>query len=455
MSGLDRFRPSKNIPDEAKRSIADWLMNGTFSFNGNAYSPIQTTWATGDSVEIAGNFAGYAEQAYKANGIVFGCAVARMTLFTEARLLWQQLREGRPGSLFGTADLALLETPWPGATTGDLLGRMEQDVTIYGNFYGAVRGTGAKKQIKRLRPDWVGVLVDSPSGDPYDIDAEVIGYVYWPGGKNVATRANTVLLDRSEVVHYAPKPDPMRQHVGMSWLTPVIREIQADAGATGFKDQFFKNAATPNLAVSLDKEIAYDDFVRFVEQFDLNHKGVENAYKTLYLAGGADVTVIGQNMEQIDFRAVQGAGETRICMAAEVPPIIAGSSEGLNASTYSNYGMARRKFADHWARPAWRGAAAALSTALPPRPGARLWYDDRDISFLQEDAKDDAEIQAREAATIRTLIDGGYIAETVVAAVTSNDWTLLKHSGLNSVQLQPPGTEFKKPNTPPALPAAS
>jgi hypothetical protein len=38
---------------------------------------------------------------------------------------------------------------------------------------------------------------------------------------------------------------------------------------------------------------------------------------------------------------------------------------------------------------------------------SRLWYDDRDIPFLQEDEKDDADIQQVQAATIRTLVDSG------------------------------------------------
>jgi hypothetical protein len=36
-------------------------------------------------------------------------------------------------------------------------------------------------------------------------------------------------------------------------------------------------------------------------------------------------------------------------------------------------------------------------------PGAELWYDDRDIPALQEDLKDEAEIQQTQANAIRTL----------------------------------------------------
>ena len=222
--------------------------------------------------------------------------------------------------------------------------------------------------------------------------------------------------------------------------------------ATLHKGRFFDHAATPNLAVSLDKALTRDQYAEFVTAMS-EHEGVGNAYKTMWLGGGADVKVIGADLKQLDFKLTQGAGETRICAAGGVPPIIVGLSEGLSAATYSNYGMARRKFGDHWARPQWRAAAAALESVMSPKPGTRLWYDDRDISFLQEDRKDDAEIMRLRAVTVRNLLDAGYKPESVVAAVEAGDLTKLEHSGLYSVQLQRPGSAGPTIGTP-ADPAA-
>jgi hypothetical protein len=132
----------------------------------------------------------------------------------------------------------------------------------------------------------------------------------------------------------------------------------------------------------------------------------------------------------------QGHGETRICAAARIPPIIVGLSEGLEAATYSNYGQARRAFADGTMRPLWRGFAGALASIVKAEPAARLWFDTRDISFLQEDEKDAADIQAVDAQSVRTLVDGGFQPETVVKAVMAKDFGLLKHSGYYSIQLQ-------------------
>jgi hypothetical protein len=73
---------------------------------------------------IEANFQGYVQGAYKSNGVVFACMAARQLLFSEARFQFRQLRGGRPGDLFGSPELAILETPWTNGTTGDLLTRM-------------------------------------------------------------------------------------------------------------------------------------------------------------------------------------------------------------------------------------------------------------------------------------------------------------------------------------------
>jgi hypothetical protein len=122
----------------------------------------------------------------------------------------------------------------------------------------------------------------------------------------------------------------------------------------------------------------------------------------------------------------------------------------LQAATYSNYASARRMAADGLLHPLWVSAAGAIGKTMPVPGDAEFWYDSRDIPFLREDAKDDAEIKGREAATIRQLVDAGYKPDSIVAAIAGGDWNLLEHSGLYSVQLQPPGMQQTEPTATPA-----
>lgn len=174
------------------------------------------------------------------------------------------------------------------------------------------------------------------------------------------------------------------------------------------------------------------------------HGGTENAWKNLNLYPGADATVVGSNLKDIDFKNVRGGGETRIAAAAGVPPVIVGLSEGLAAATYSNYGQARRRLADGTAHPLWQNIAGSLERVVPPpSSSSRLWYDATDVPFLREDEADAANIAAVRASTVNTYVAAGFTPESAVQAVDAGDINLLVHTGLTSVQLLPPGTPTK------------
>lgn len=406
-----------------------------FKYAANNYL-LTGNGASGTTEQVEASFIGYVQGAYKSNGIVFAAMASRLMLFSEARFQFQRLRNGRPGDLFSTPALKLLENPWPNGTTGELLARMLQDADCSGNFFGVRE---SRTRARRLRPDWVDIVL---TADPREaVRSDVAGYIYYPGGKG--SGAEPVIYLPEEIVHWSPHPDPEAQYRGMSWMTPVLREIQADRLATTHKLKFFENGATLQSVVSLKETVTEEQFKRFIKVFNASHQGVENAYKNLVVGGGADVTLVGADMRQLDFRQTQGAGETRIAAAAGIHPVILGLSEGLSGSSLNqgNFNAARRLTADKGLRPLWRSACAALASIIDVPSDARLWFDDRDIAFLREDRKDLAEIQHSEADTIRTLVDGGWEPESVKAAVANQDWSLLKHTGLLSVQLQVPGQE--------------
>jgi len=407
--------------------VAEW-----FAYNGHQYPLGQLTQTLGQTGEtIPNNFEPIVSRAYYGNGIVFACQVARMLVFSQARFQYQQLRGGRPGDLFGLPELEVLNgTDW-------LLSRMEQDASLSGNAY--IRRT--KSGLTHMRPDWTTILLaERPEAAT---SRDVRGYLYWPEGPGGAADPVTYLAE--EVAHYAPIPDPLALYRGMSWLTPVLREIEADTDATKFKSSYWVNGATPNMVVSFDAERTLEQVREFRDLWNETHQGADNAFKTAFLGGGADVKPVGSSLEQADVKNVQGAGETRIAAAAGVPPVVVGLSESMQGSSLNagNYGMARRRFADGTLRPLWAKAAGALANIVSVPGDARLWYDDRHIDFLQEDRRDDAEILATQAQAIRALSDSGAEWDAVVDAVVSGDLARLKgnHSGLFSVQLQPPGFE--------------
>ena len=313
----------------APLSVDAWMQEW-MAYQGNAYGPLgqqqQQFLYTLKRQEPPDQFAATAQGWYRQNGVVFACANARMMLFSDARFQFRQVRNGRPGDLFGTAALELLETPWPNGTTGDLLARAIQNADLTGNFYAIKAGD----TLHLPNPAWVSIVLGSQMdvAKPADAyDATVIGYLYQPGGPR--SQKPPIMLPVGQVAHWAPIPDPQYRYRGMSWLTPVVRETMADQAMTDHRLQFFENAATPQMAVKTAPEVTQESFDRFRQRWKEELEGVGNAYRTVFLTPGADLTVIGKDLRQVDFKLVQGAGETRIAAAAGVPPIIVGLSEGL------------------------------------------------------------------------------------------------------------------------------
>jgi hypothetical protein len=431
-----------SLAGRARRSVRH--DGESHAFAGNVYygSPMVSAYRPNE--ESSGrDFANLIAGGYGGNSVIFACELTRLSIFSEARFQFRRSRYGKLGDLFGTQALEILERPWVNGVTGDLLARMLLDADFAGSSFVA-RPAERPDRLRRMRPDWVSIVLgsrDEPDRANLAMDADVLGYMYHPGGVDSGMGKVRVLL-ADEVSHFAPTPDPLATYRGMAWLTPVIREIEADSAATEHKLAFFRNGASPQVVVALGPSARPDQVTEFAAKMNAQHKGALNAYKTLYVGGGADVTVVGRDLRQLDFKVTQGAGETRIAAAAQVHPTIVGLSEGLAGSSLNagNFAAARRLVADKTIRPLWRNVCGALSTIVDVPSDAILWFDESNIAFLREDRKDAAEIQRIKASQLVEMVNHGWEWQSSLQAVVGENLSYAKHTGMLSVQLQPPLT---------------
>lgn len=447
--------------------ISDYLIPaGTFGYGGQRYpyglggSGLTQTLGGLRISEIANTLPGYAA-AVEGCPPAFAAQMVRASVLSQVRFTFRNLPSNRstPRRTFGTTALSVLEEPDTNITTGELVARMEWHEGLAGNAY-------VYRQPDRLmvlRPDWVGIVWGShrePDEPGFAIDRQLVGYVYQNGGLwSGGNKPTTILPD--EMCHWAPNPDPLMPGLGRSWITPAIRDIQGDRAASDHKLMFWANGATPNLVIKgiagpNGQPLTKTQFDEIVEMLEARHTGVANAFRTLYLTAGADATVVGSNFQQMDLKAIQGASETRIAFLSRVPAPLLGIAEGLAGSSLNagNFGMARRIFADSWVYPTLQDLCGALSTIVDVPRDAELWFDTTDMPILREDGKDSAEIEQIKATTITMYVREGFTAESAIAAVKGQDVTLLKHSGLTSVQLQEPGVTPPAATVPAKQPAA-
>lgn len=406
-----------------------------FQFDGTTYPFMRTSMGTLDEEAIGSTL----NHVAKSNGVVFALMLARLQVFSQARFQWTRFERGAPADLFGSESLRVLERPWPGGTTADLLARMEVDVTTAGNAYVRRVRRNGRDRLVVLRPQWMHVIMGSDTDEDHPAEAadvELLGYVYKPPSGPMES------FLPEEIAHYAPIPDPDAVFLGMSWITAAIKDVSGDNLMTDHKRAFLRHAATPNIIMKLDPQIGLAAAKEFKEFFDAQHQGALNAYKTLFVGGGADPQVVGKDFQQLEFAVTQGKAESRLASAAGVPPSWVGFSEGLQGSSLNagNFTAARRRFGDGTMQHLWMNVSASLEMIVaPPDAGAHLWFATKGIPFLRIDAKDAAEVQSLEAQTITTLVREGYTPESVKAAVQNHDWSLLVHTGRVSVQLQTPG----------------
>jgi len=376
---------------------------------------LTTSYGSPDREAILPQVAGWASDTYGSNSVVFSAILARMMLFAEAAL---KLQGKADKHLYTDQSLALLQEPFgDGTSTGELLVRMEQDVSLAGNAY--IWGVPGEDLLVRLRPDWttiVSELVQVPGGGAY---RRRLGYLVMPP-QGITGQGGNQYYPAEEVAHWAPIPDPQATFRGMSWLTPAYRDILGDQGMVTHKVKYLENAASPNLLIRYSQKLAPGTMDAVRERITARHGGAANAFKTLVLDQGADATVIGNSLQQMDFTDVGASGAERILSDSLVPGVLVGLEPLRGAGR--GYQESMQKFANLYGRPAWRSACGVLARFVPGLPaGARLWYDTADIAALQ-----DGELERGQAALVRgqallTCRQAGYTRESAVKFVESGD----------------------------------
>jgi hypothetical protein len=389
-------------------------------------------------------------QLHNRHPVISAAVIKRAALLSELWFQWESLVPADNGKLFGTGELAVLEQPNKSQTRPELLKLGE----YHGSYAGSAFFHRTGDQVRMLNPSWVSIVLGSdrsPDDAALQLDAEVVGYMFQPGGS--ATYGPPEFLPANEVAHWRPEPDPVAWWRGTSWVQSILAEWAIDVAATTHTLSYFEHAATPNLVFALDASVTQTQVETYAKMIAAGHGGAANAYKSIVLGGGADVKVVGADLAALDLKSVQGLTETRIAARSQVPAVILQIAEGMQGSALNsgNYSQTRRLWGDVWFTPAANGLCAALQRILTaPGPAVRLSFDRSKIMFLQDDRRDEADILAANANAIRQLVDAGYEPATAVDAVNTSDLTKLSHSGLYSVQLQPPGTTAKP--EPAALP---
>jgi phage portal protein BeeE len=380
---------------------------------------LTSTYGSSDREAVLPQVTAWAQQANASDSPVFSAILVRMMLLSEGRFIYQVKADKH---LYGNTSLSVLEKPWPDGTSGELIARCEQDASLAGNSY--TWAPPGEDVLIRLRPDWTTIVSELVPVDGGGWYRRKVGYWHEPP-KGTASQPAGFLAPAAEVAHWHPIPDPVAGFRGMSWLTPVMRDVEGDDAMARYKVRYLQNNATPNIVIKYAQKLQPGTVDSIRERMAARYGGPDNPGKTLVLDQGADLTLVGNSLAQMDFSNVTQAGIERILAPSGVPAMLIGLESIKGAG--KSYEDVIRRFADLTLRPLWRSLCAALEPLVAGMPaGARLWIDTGDIAALQEGEQVRAQVTLIRAQAALALIQAGATMESAVAAIEAGDMSQLQ-----------------------------
>ena len=234
-------------------------------------------------------------------------------------------------------------------------------------------------------------------------------------------------VDTRNVVHFRDGIDPLNPRKGLSKLASLFREIFTDDEAANFTAVLLKNFAVPGVILApsntggplgkVDPEAVKK---KYIETFGGDDRG-----GVMAMSSPTEVKVLSWSPQQMNLRELRRIPEERITAVLGVSAIVAGLGAGLDRSTFTNFGEARRAAYQESIIPLQRLLAADLEVQLLVE-FADLDSDPLDIDFdtskasALQDALDAVWRRMQEAAT-KGLITRAAFKQGTGQPVTDQD----------------------------------
>jgi len=209
---------------------------------------------------------------------------------------------------------------------------------------------------------------------------EVVAYKY-SAGDTVQT------FDAEDVVHI-PFFHPSNDYRGLSPMEVANRVLDVDVDLTDYIKKFFEQGAMiPGFLKFLAGTLTSAERKRIRKQFVETYGGAEEWYAPAVLDVDMTFEKTGLTYQEMEFGDLRSTMEIRICMIFGVPPILLPTKFGLDAATYSNYGMAQKSFWQDTLSPLYRRIQDKWQMGLVRRFGNNLTvrFDFSEVEALRED----------------------------------------------------------------------
>lgn len=249
-----------------------------------------------------------------------------------------------------------------------------------------------------LRPDKIAPIASSTKF--------IAGYEYSiPDG-------SVVFLKTEDVLEFKLF-DPLNPYNSWPPVAVAARVGDIDNDVTDFIKVFWEKGATPPAVLKTTQKLTDTQVTDLKRRWAERYGGADKWIEPAVLDKDADYKQVGSTFTEMLFAELDARNESRICAVLKVPPILVGAKVGLDRSTYTNYGEARRAWWEDTLIPLYKSFIDVIENQLVPEfdAGVNVDWDFSGVIALAE------EQQQRWARALDAL-KGGAIS------VNEYRWTL-------------------------------
>jgi HK97 family phage portal protein len=292
--------------------------------------------------------------------------------------VYRKTTTGRVPAGSDSRAVQLLERPYPGSTSADLLSTLMVHLCVNGNaFLGKFRSEGEIVQLGLLNPEQVTV----------ELKGQRVIYT----------------ISRTEGVSEHGPEDILHLKAmgstGVTGLSPVQQArltLSLSANLQEHAKQYFEEGSRPSGILTVGNDVASpsdEGLDRLREEWRNKQGGVEKMHRVAVIGGDAKFTPIAFSADDSQFLQQRQLSATEVARIFRVPPWLIGAPTG-DSLTYANVLDQNRHFVTHSLRPWLVRIERAISNDSDLCPGTTYVQFDLD-GLLRADAATRSEIYTR------------------------------------------------------------
>ena len=336
-------------------------------------------------------FIAYVNEGYARNELVYACLNELATSAPEAPYkIYKKSAKGLQ-EMKNHPIRQLVTNPNPHMSEFEYWEIIILHMYIAGNsFVEKVRSRSGKVvELWPLRPDRIKIYTDGRLVTHYGYTTE---------------QGKEYTIPKEDMIHFKFS-NPADNYFGLPPMKAAVRAIASDNEATDYVTAMLQNSAVPPAIITVSERVEEATANRLAAKWKQKYGGKRRG-EPVILQAGMDVKTLSNTMRDMEFPDIRTISESRICAVFGVPPILVGANVGLQRSTFSNYGEARKSFWQETVAPLHRRLSDRLTKELAEdfnSENIEGRFDTSRVSALQEvrDAKWDRAIQAYQAGLIK------------------------------------------------------